>query len=154
MKFCQRINLNLDWEYKPESTDSKNKSSSSKKSEGSKETYEEEDSSDNDIDISSANEDNDESSSSKTSSDVKKIDGKVTDVIGCNDIDVDSDTWEFSYTMYSFKVFVVVEWQSKNEYKMTSYIEGYEDEKETETKTIEDGESRQSMYDELCGNAK
>lgn len=112
--------------------------------------YDDEDNGDDGDDAESSSSSEDESSSSTEEDNENDDDGEISDITGCGDFDIDDDVWEFSYKMGGIKAIVKVEWLSKDEYKMTSYIEGLEDEEESETKTIEDGKSRQSMYDELC----
>lgn len=63
MRFCQKINLNPDWEYKPESSTSKNKSSSSKKSDNDEIDNGDNDNGDNESSDSGDNESSDSNNS-------------------------------------------------------------------------------------------
>lgn len=107
---------------------------------------------DNEGDDAESSSSEEDISSSSEEDDENDDEGEISDITGCGDFDINDDVWEFSYKMGGISAIVKVEWLSKDEYKMTSYIEGLEDEEESETKTIEDGESRQSMYDDLCGD--
>lgn len=138
MKFCQKINLNPDWEYVPEGDDGKGKSSSSKKSSSS--TW------DDDGVESSESSGDEESSSSKA---VSSSSGKNLEVFGCDDFKPGDDRWEFSYSMGGILATVVVEWLSDEEYTMTTSVGG--EVLDTITESVEPGASRQSMYEDACG---
>lgn len=117
-------------------------------------TYGDDDDEDNDDDdIESSSSEEDISSSSEDDDWDDDDDDDDFDFVfsGCENFDVDDDVWELSITLGDFSEDIKVEWLSKDEYKMTSFINGEED--ESETAYLEEGESRQDMYDEVCGDA-
>lgn len=143
MAECQEVNGHPEWrdEHSTYGDDDDDDS----------DTGDDEDNDDDDIESSSSEED---LSSSSEDDDWDDDDDDVDfDFVfsGCENFDVDDDVWELSITLGDFSEDIKVEWLSKDEYKMTSFINGEED--ESKTAYLEEGESRQDMYDEVCGDA-
>lgn len=126
MKFCQRINLNPDWEYKPESSSSKEKSSSSAKAKSS----------------------SSEKAKSSSSEKAKSSSSSKQDILkGCDEINPEDDDWVFTIENSGMTLVYTYHWISESSYEVGYTIKGMD--YATDTEVIENAE-RESTYLGAC----